>query len=184
MASRAECTGPTKRKREPSTPTSRRRSKRHYVSESPETGSERISTTPGRESAVNIEELTASVQSLGLVDTPKSSRKGRGVREKLKGRVLFEKELCKLRGTRELPNWTDEELGALTSFLMLYTDGKSRVSHKDWRFWDQAGLFIQQQLKTSHCRSGKIYSQTLYSCAFCSVLNAQCTDSGFGILCV
>ena len=86
MASRGEFAGPSKRQREPSTPNSQRRSKRHYGSDSSEVGSECLSTTPGQESAVNIAELTASVRSLGIADTPKSSRKSRGVREKLKGR--------------------------------------------------------------------------------------------------
>lgn len=166
MASRGEFAGPSKRQREPSTPNSQRRSKRHYGSDSSEVGSECLSTTPGQESAVNIAELTASVRSLGIADTPKSSRKSRGVREKLKGRVLFEEE-PKSKGARGLPNWAGEELGALTSFLMLYMDGKSWVTHKGSRFWDQAGLFIQQQLKTSHCRSGMIYTVLLYSSAFC-----------------
>ena len=52
-------------------------------------------------------------------------------------------------------NWTEDELRHLMSFLMLHTDGKSWVSHKDYKFWDSAGEFIQQLLLTSHCCSGK-----------------------------
>ena len=50
--------------------------------------------------------------------------------------------------------WSDEEFKALVAFLMLYTDGTYRVAHTDAKFWNRAGLFIQQQLKTVHCRSG------------------------------
>ena len=52
--------------------------------------------------------------------------------------------------------WTDEEFQALISFLMLYTDGNSWPSHKDENFWDKAGAFIQQQLQTNHCRTGRV----------------------------
>jgi len=37
---------------------------------------------------------------------------------------------------------------------MLHTDGKSGVAHKDDKFWSQAGIFIQQQLNTSHYCTG------------------------------
>ena len=50
--------------------------------------------------------------------------------------------------------WSDEECKALVAFLMLYTDGTYWVAHTDAKFWNQAGLFIQLQLKTVHCRSG------------------------------
>jgi len=42
---------------------------------------------------------------------------------------------------------------------MLHTDGKSWVAHKDDKFWSQAGIFIQQQLKISHCRTGVYIAQ-------------------------
>ena len=90
MASRG---GPGKRPREPSTPNSRRRSKRYYGRDSLEASSERPRTPPGLESTVKVDELTASVRSLGLVDTPKSSRnRTRGVRGQLEGKVLFEEQ--------------------------------------------------------------------------------------------
>ena len=102
-----------------------------------------------------VDQLTVSVRSLGIVDTPKSSRR-RGVRPQLTGRVLFKEEDTS-KSTRTLPEWSDEEFEALCSFLMLYTDGKSWPAHKHYRrFWKQAGLFIQQRSKTSHCRSGMI----------------------------
>ena len=46
--------------------------------------------------------------------------------------------------------WSNKEFKELISFLILYTDGKSWMAHKDSKFWDQAGIFIQQQLKTNH----------------------------------
>ena len=102
-----------------------------------------------------VDQLTVSVRRLGIVDTPKSSRR-KGVQPQLTGRVLFKEEQESLKSTRTLPEWSDEEFEALCSFLMLYTDGKSWPAHKDYRFWNQAGLFIQQRSRTSHCRSGMI----------------------------
>ncbi len=54
-----------------------------------------------------------------------------------------------------LPEWTDGEREKLTEFLLLYTEGKSWVLHKDMHFWESCGKFIQQFTLTSHCRSGK-----------------------------
>ena len=51
------------------------------------------------------------------------------------------------------PRWSDDESRQLVQFILLYTDG-SWVLHKDKKFWDCAGKFIQQSLGTSHCRSG------------------------------
>ena len=88
-----------------------------------------------------------------LTDTPKS-RPGPKVGitgKKVKGKILFQSE-----GPKDQPKWSDEELRMLTCFIMLYTDGKAWVAHKDSQFWDQVGLFIQQQLHTSnrHSRVG------------------------------
>lgn len=141
-----------KRRREPSTPTSRKRSRRQCGSDFLQ---ESALETPDKE--VAVDQLTVSVRSLGIVDTPKSSRsRRRGVRPQLTGRVLFKEEQDTSKGTRTLPEWSDEEFEALCSFLMLYTDGKSWPAHKDYRFWKQAGLFIQQRSKTSYCRSGMV----------------------------
>ena len=60
------------------------------------------------------------------------------------------------RPASRLPNWVEEEVKCLIDFLLLYTDGKSWVSHKDAAFWNQAGIYIQQQAKMPYCRSGKL----------------------------
>ena len=113
---------------------------------------ERIpSTPPERISSAEFDNLSAAVDGLILTDTPKS-RPGPKVGvtgKRLKCKILFPSE-----GPKDQPKWSDEELRMLTCFIMLYTDGKAWVAHKDSRFWDQVGLFIQQQLHTSHRRSG------------------------------
>ena len=125
---------------------------------------QRESSAPSSE----FEEAIASVRSLTLVDTPRS-RQNRGVRVprgELEGRVLFDGEACTLKDVKELPAWTDGELGALVSFLMLHTNGKSWVAHKDSRFWDEAGLFIQQSVKTTHRRSGMFLFFMINDCMY------------------
>ena len=67
----------------------------------------------------------------------------------MKGKILFP-PVSEVASTK----WGDEELQTATSFLMLHTDGKLWVAHKDDKFWSQAGVFMQQQLKTSHCHTG------------------------------
>ena len=114
---------------------------------------------------VDVEALTACIGSVQVKDTPKSRRPhGRGSRRIYRGKALFhaeDEETMQVVRTEKSgnivrnTNWTEDELRHLTSFLMLHTDGKSWVSHKDYKFWDSAGEFIQQLLHTSHCRSGK-----------------------------
>ena len=52
--------------------------------------------------------------------------------------------------------WSDKELLFLVQFLMLFTDGKTWVAHKEKKFWDDAGSFIHQQSHTCHCCTGKL----------------------------
>ena len=99
-----------------------------------------------------------------MEDTPRAWRHktARGIRRDRPRKRLFntKEESQHPRSTRELPNWTDAELRCLTLFLVLHTDGKTWVAHKNFRFWDQAGVFIQQLLHTAYCRSGKKETQT------------------------
>jgi len=128
-------------------------SKRFHDGSSVE-ASENIPSTPTElASSTDFDKLSAAVGGLLLTDTPKSRPGPKlGITGKrMEGKVLFPD---KGPSTKELPNWSDEELRMLTCFLMLYTDGKTWVAHKDNRFWDRAGVFIQQQLHTPHCRSG------------------------------
>ena len=67
------------------------------------------------------------------------------------GRLLSRKLFSRPRTPP--PRWSDDESRQLVQFILLYTDG-SWVLHKDKKFWDCAGKFIQQSLGTSHCRSG------------------------------
>jgi hypothetical protein len=51
--------------------------------------------------------------------------------------------------------WSEEECGVLVEFLMLMTDGKDWPIHKQMPFWEHAGQFVQQQLRTTHLRTGR-----------------------------
>ena len=128
-------------------------SKRPHVSATtipPATPRESVST-------VELGGLSAALSRLGLGDTPKRTRKGKRVESK----VLFPVEKIE---TPEHIVWSEAELQTLTSFLMIYTDGKSWVGHKDDRFWRRTGVFLQQSLHTTHCRSGMCVT-LIYMCA-------------------
>ncbi len=92
-------------------------------------------------------------------------------RHKLRGKKLFESVTKKARQNIQ---WTKDEQSKLLEFLLLFTDGKCWVMHKDSRFWVEAGRFIQQSLHSSHCRSGKcrstwiIYFIFVFQCRKCS----------------
>lgn len=47
------------------------------------------------------------------------------------GFCSMESLIHKCRDASQLLNWTEKELGVLISFLMLHTNGKSWVAHKD-----------------------------------------------------
>ena len=104
-------------------------------------------------STVSIPEATNSLNRLQIVESPKSLLKcSDGKRSRLnseaKGKVLFYKK-------QDNVIWSDNELYSLILFMMLFTDGKIWVSHKNSKFWEDAGKFVQQQSCTAHCRTGK-----------------------------
>ena len=51
--------------------------------------------------------------------------------------------------------WTDDELAALTEFVLFHTEGTTWPSHKQEGFWSAASEFVQT--RSGHCRSGKCY---------------------------
>lgn len=116
-----------------------------------------VSTPTGHVSSINMEELSGTMRSVSLEETPKSRRpQSSRVPMRLGGKVLFRDVSPGTKeSTSRLPNWAEEEVKCLIGFLMLYTDGQSWVAHKDSVFWGQAGVYIQQQAKTLYCRSGK-----------------------------
>ena len=110
-------------------------------------------TSEGLRSTVNIQEATSSLNRLQIVESPKSRLKcSDGKRSRLnseaKGKVLFYKK-------QDNVIWSDDELYSLILFMMLFTDGKAWVAHKNSKFWEDAGKFVQQRSRTAHCRTGK-----------------------------
>ncbi len=53
-----------------------------------------------------------------------------------------------------LPTWADEEISSLVNFIMLFTDGKQWPTHKNSSFWQEAGIYIQQEARMPYCRPG------------------------------
>ena len=116
-----------------------------------------------------MDSLAKSISTCYIDDTPKLMRhrsRTRSVRE-----PLFSPEAARkvdenyddyeaseqFHAAKSKPTmWSEAELKQLTLFLLLHTDGKTWISHKNYKFWDSAGEFIQQILHTSHCRSGKL----------------------------
>ena len=117
----------------------------------------------------SVQEVTDVLSSLNI-DTPcaKNTSSISRLQGRVKGKILFPPP-----SQGQMTRWSDEELQALTAFLMLYTDGKSWVAHKDDKFWNQAGVFIQQQLKTSYCRTGKYFSICVYNLCI-HLIGASC----------
>ena len=110
-------------------------------------------TPEGLRSTVTIQEATNSLSRLQVVESPKSQFNcSDGKRSRLntdaKGKILFYKK-------QDNVSWSDDELYSLILFMMLFTDGKTWVAHKNERFWEEAGKFVQQRSHTLHCRTGK-----------------------------
>lgn len=90
-------------------------------------------------SAVSRRRTGASTPSLGAKRRQMSARK------------LFQEGQ---RAQTPAPEWSEDEVKQLITFLLLYTDGSAWTLHKNVAFWKAAGEFLQQCLGTVHCRSG------------------------------
>ena len=134
-------------------------------SEIRESGAEHLCTPERSSCVVDISEAINAFSDIQLIESPTSSYMRRfdelstsqkrcsshsRLKAGAKGRYLFP-----VVDKQEYTLWTDEEVYALTLFLMLHTDGKRWVTHKDMKFWDDAGGFIQKYSHITHCRTGK-----------------------------
>ena len=100
-----------------------------------------------------MQEATSSLHRLQIVESPKSwlkcsDRKHSRLNAEANSKILFYKK-------QDNMEWSDNELYSLILFMMLLTDGKTWMAHKNDKFWKDAGKFVQQQSSTSHCRTGK-----------------------------
>ena len=107
--------------------------------------------------------LIASVSTISLQETPKSRKQGlRRQKSDCPKKILFSgQDQRHQTKPNKHPYWTDAETSGLVQFLMLHTNGKHWVRHKNDRFWNQASVFIQL-LGTSYKRSGKNYFYMAY----------------------
>jgi len=110
---------------------------------------------------LDVTETLNALSELQLLDSPKTTQAAGPSQSRLrtgsKGRVLFPADSHTETEKPENIKWIDKEMYALVLFLMLHTDGKSWVVHKDMKFWIDAGIFIQRYSGTSHCRTGKTF---------------------------
>ena len=88
-----------------------------------------------------MEELTASFSEMhGVCQTPTFEKSASRYTSRLpsgaKGRVLFPRQ------EQVNMKWLDKEFYALILFLMFHTDGKNWVTHKNKKFWEDAGTFV------------------------------------------
>ena len=115
---------------------------------------------------VDFTETANAFSEMHLTDSPRTTYSARSgctqsrLREGAIGRALFPVEVDKTK-------WVDKEVYALILFLMLYTDGKCWVAHKDMKFWNDAGIFVQKYSGTLHCRTGKISRFVLKNLSNC-----------------
>jgi len=96
-----------------------------------------------------------------LQQTPNSKTSKSKIKGWIQRRVLFplepHREQQDHRHQRDQPQqyWTDVEVGALSVYISQENDRLVQVARKDMEFWDRAAVFIQQQAKTVHCRTGE-----------------------------
>ena len=100
-------------------------------------------TPEGGVDEVDVKVLRRNMRACMLV-SPRSSGNVKNVKRK-----LFTKE------KKSQQPWTDEEIKSLIMFVMLHSDGSSWMTHKEFRFWNEAGSFIQMRVHSLHQRSGK-----------------------------
>ena len=99
-------------------------------------------------SPVDEVELVQSVRDLHLQETPKSSRNRTACTTTTPRQQTCRKRLFVPPCKQALPNWTDKEVSCLIQFLMLYTDGKVWVSHKNellgssWEIYTTSSQYI------------------------------------------
>lgn len=148
-------------------------------------------TTPPRGSvAVDLDKVRANISSLTLTPStvaPSTSsqslrRSARGKPRKLfssppvftelatSGGVLSANGTASDRHIRQ--PWSTDEVRALISFLLLYSEGSLWPSHasKQDLFWKKAGQYVQNQVQSEYCRSGQ--SQ----CVSCMYVGYICTS--------
>ena len=92
------------------------------------------STPVKRASNIDVESLRKGVAAVSFVESPRSRSGSKSVKAR---RNLF------MNKKPSQPQWTLDETKGLVYFLMLHMNGKSWSVHKDFRFWDIAGTFIQ-----------------------------------------
>ena len=97
-------------------------------------------------------QVTAAAAKCSLLETPKSRGRILGSINYPPRRKLHD---VYKKQTLSIPPWTELELKLLTEFIMLYTDGEKWMFHKNMKFWDQAGKYMQQFLYTFYVRSGR-----------------------------
>lgn len=99
-------------------------------------------------SFINVDALASAFAEMSdLHNTPKLKQSSSRICSESKGRVLFPKQEFKIR-------WSDKEDYALTLFLMFHADGKTWVSHRNEKFWDAVGVFVQGYSQSTHRRTG------------------------------
>ena len=103
-----------------------------------------LPTTPKESVAPDVQTLS-QIANLSLEATPK-------VKKKSRPRILFESRRESADNGNSLDahvdqvQWSEKELQLFTTFILLYTDGKTWVAHKNVKFWKKAGVFIQQNM--------------------------------------
>ena len=59
---------------------------------------------------------------------------------------------------RTLVSWGDSELKFLTEFILFHCPGDKWPTHKNMRFWNEAGQYIKRRTEAVNLRLGKGYN--------------------------
>ena len=92
--------------------------------------------------------ITVAGESSSVAVTPRSTKK-----RQLQKRQLFPPDFV------PQPYWSSGEEEALVCFLLLYSSSHSWASRRaDVSFWGGAAAFVQSSVKSSHLRTGLLFS--------------------------
>ena len=122
------------------------------------------------DSSVAVDSMRTSLSLMVLTPrstVPRSTRRSARSTTRLKPRTLSHQDHEELVASGSMVDtssesrlrpspWTTDEVRALVSFLLLYSEGSSWTSRagKTDCFWEKAGQYVQSQVNSSYCRSG------------------------------
>ena len=128
--------------------------RRRQESPNTELVQEGLCTPPHGVAEVNVDNVSVKTKFLDaqseVVTTPKS--RGRSLLRRR--RILFSYEQRSTFDSAITPPWSTSELLGLVIYLVEHGHASTWPRQMSRNFWDEAGKFVQSQVKSAYCRSG------------------------------